>query len=73
MRELTVFTTTILEVVNFLEYPVLPTGTKTFNNMSTRVWNALSDKIDINTSRAVLKDKLNLFLLNNELVLSYPK
>ena len=48
-------------------------GTKTFSNMSERVWNALSNKIDSNTSRAVFKDKLKLFLLHNELVLSYPK
>ena len=51
----------------------VPTGTKTFSNMSARVWNALSNKIDSNTSRAVFKDKLKLFLLNNELVLCYPK
>ena len=51
----------------------VPTGIKTFSNMSARVWNALSNKIDSNTSRAVFKDKLKLFLLNNELVLSYPK
>ena len=76
MRELTVFTTTILEVVNFLEYPqvlnvfVIMVHTR---NMSARVWNALSNKIDSNTSRTVFKDKLKLFLLNNELVLSYPK
>ena len=41
--------------------------------MSARVWNALPNKIDSNTSRAVFKDKLKLLLLNNELVLSYPK
>ena len=51
----------------------VPTCTKTFSNMSARVWNALSNKIDDNTSRAVFKDKLKLFLLNNELVLSYSK
>ena len=28
----------------------VPTGTKTFSNMSARVWNALSNKIDSNTS-----------------------
>ena len=49
----------------------VPTGTKTFNHMSACV--CLSNKIDSNTSRAVFKDKLKLFLLNNELVLSYPK
>ena len=31
----------------------VPTGTKTFSNMSARVWNALSHKIYSNTSRAV--------------------
>ena len=45
----------------------VPTGTKTFSNMSALVWNALSIIIDSNTSRAVFKDKLKLFLLNNEL------
>ena len=49
------------------------TGTKTFSNMSARVWNVLSNKIDSNTSTAVFKDKLKLFLLHNNLVLSYPK
>ena len=29
------------------------TGTKTISNMSARDWNALSNKIDSNTSRAV--------------------
>ena len=33
----------------------VPTGTKTLSNMSARVWNALSNKIDSNTSRAVFK------------------
>ena len=51
----------------------VPTGTKTFSNMSARVWSALSKKNDSNTPRAVFKDKLKLFLLNNDLVLSYPK
>ena len=49
------------------------TGTKTFSNMSARVWNALSNKIDSNMSTAVFKDTLKLFLLHNDLVLSYPK
>ena len=49
------------------------TGIKTFSNMSARVWNALSNKIDSNTSTAVFKDTLKLFLLHNDLVLSYPK
>ena len=44
-----------------------------FSNMSARVWNAHSNKIDSNTSKTVFKDKLKLFLLDNELVLSYPK
>ena len=42
------------------------------SDMSACVWNALPNKIDSNTSRAVFKDKLKL-LLNNELVLSYHK
>ena len=50
------------------------TSTKTSSNMSVRVWNALSNISDSNTStRAVFKDIVKLFLLNNELVLSYPK
>ena len=35
----------------------VPTGTKTFSNISARDWNALSNKIDSNTLRAVFKDK----------------
>ena len=49
------------------------TCTKTCSNMMACVWNALSNKIDGNTSKALFKDKLKLFWLNNELVLSYPK
>ena len=49
------------------------TGTKTFSIMSDRVWNSLSNKIDSNTSITVFKDKLKLVMLDNELVLSYPK
>ena len=49
------------------------TGTKTFSIMSARVWNAFSSKIYSNSSRVVFKDKLKLFLFNNELVLSYSK
>ena len=41
---------------------LVSTGTKTFSNMSARVWNALSNKIDSNTSTTVFKDKLKLFL-----------
>ena len=37
------------------------TGTKTFSNMSAHVWNALSNKINSNTSTAVFKDKLTLY------------
>ena len=55
------------------QYSSLSTGTKIFSNMSARVWNALSNKIDSNTSTAVLNNKLKLFLLNNDLFLFYPK
>ena len=42
----------------------LLTGTKTLSNMGARVWNAISNKIYINTSRAVFMDKLTLFVWN---------
>ena len=49
------------------------TGTKTFRKMYARVWNALSNTILSKTFIAVFKDTLKLFLLDDELVLSYPK
>ena len=52
---------------------IVSTVTKTFSIMSASVWNALSNKIDSNTSTAAFQDKLKLFLLHNDLVLSYHK
>ena len=76
MRELTVFTTTILEVVNFLEYPRVINIINIINmviNMFVRVWNAVTNNIDSNTSRALFKEELKIFLLYYVLVLFYPK
>ena len=51
---------------------VLP-GAKTFSNISARIWNVLSNKINCDVSMSIFKCNLKLFLLNNELVLNYPK
>ena len=51
---------------------ILP-GAKTFSNISARIWNVLSNKINCDVSMALLKCDLKLFLLHNELVLNYPK
>ena len=61
------FTTTILEVAKLI------TGTKMVSNMFVRVWNAVTNNIDSNTSRALFKDELKIFLLYYVLVLFYPK
>ena len=61
---------TILEVVMSSEYsPVqkLSVG----SNISARIWNVLSNKINCDVSMSILKCNLKLFLLNNELVLNY--
>ena len=51
----------------------VPTGTKIVSNMFVRVWNAVTNNIDSNTSRALFKDELKIFLLYYVLVLFYPK
>ena len=48
-------------------------GAKTFSNISARIWNVLSNKINCDVSMSIFKCNLKLFLLNNELVLNYPK
>ena len=48
-------------------------GAKTFNNISARVWNVLTNKFNCGVSMSIFKCKLKLFLLHNELVLNYPK
>ena len=54
------------------ELRVLP-GAKSFSNISARIWNVLSNKINCDVSMSILKCNLKLFLLHNELVLNYPK
>ena len=54
------------------ELRVLP-GAKTFSSISARIWNVLSNKINFDVSMSIFKCSLKLFLLNNELVLNYPK
>ena len=51
----------------------VPMGTKMVSNMSVRVWNAVTNYINSNTSRALFKDELKIFLLYYVLVLSYLK
>ena len=55
--------------------PFQPLGDLTWNdpNISARIWNVLSNKINCDVSMSIFKCNLKLFLLNNELVLNYPK
>ena len=48
-------------------------GTQTFSYISARIWNALILKIDINVPMFKFKDSLKLFLLNNDLTITYSK
>ena len=61
---------TILEVA--MSSRVFP-GAKTFSNISAQIWNVLSNKINCDVSMSIFKCNLKQFLLNNELVLNYPK
>ena len=54
------------------ELRVLP-GAKSFSNISARIWNVLSNKINCDVSMSIFKCNLKLFLLHNKLVLNYPK
>ena len=54
------------------ELRVLP-GAKTLSNISARICNVLSNKINCDVSMSILKCYLKLFLLHNELMLIYPK
>ena len=51
----------------------VPIGSKTFTNLSSRIWNALSQKLNCNVSISLFKRNLKLFLLHNELVINYSK
>ena len=61
---------TILEVVMSSEHSPVR---KSISNISARIWNVLSNKINCDVSMSIFKCNLKLFLLNNELVLNYPK
>ena len=54
------------------ELRLLP-GAKSFSNISARIWNVLSNKINCDVSMSIFKCNLKLFLLHNALVLNYPK
>ena len=47
--------------------------TQTFSNISAIIWNALIIKIDINVPMYKFKDSLKLFLMNNNLTITYSK
>ena len=51
----------------------VPLGSKTFTNLSARIWNSLSQKLNCNVSISLFKHNLKLFLLHNELVINYSK
>ena len=53
-------------------YHVLP-GTQTFSNISAKIWNSLTVKINVNVTFIKFKESLKLYLLNNTLVINYTK
>ena len=48
-------------------------GAKTLSNISARIWNVLSNKINCDVSMSISKSNIKLFLLHNELVLNCLK
>ena len=48
-------------------------GTETFSHVSARIWNALTSKINVNTSISKFKILLKSFLRDNTLPLKYTK
>ena len=54
------------------ELRVLP-GAKSFSNISARIWNVLSNKINLDVSMSIFKCNLKLFLWHNELVLTLER
>ena len=48
-------------------------GTETFSHVSARIWNALTSKINVNTSISKFKILLKSYLRDNTLPLKYTK
>ena len=48
-------------------------GNETFSHVSARIWNALTSKINVNTSISKFKILLTSFLRDNTLPLKYTK
>ena len=51
----------------------IASGTETFSHVSARIWNALTSKINVNTSISKFKILLKSFLRDNILPLKYTK
>ena len=69
-----IVTMSIILVDPYSMYRVhVPLGSKRFTNLSSRIWNALSQKLNCNVSISLFKRNLKLFLLHNELVINYSK
>ena len=53
--------------------PTCKTVVNTFTNKSFQIWNAISSKVNINESMYKFKYHVKLFLLENELMITYLK
>ena len=51
----------------------VPHGSKSFTNVSARIWNVLNNIIDFDVPISLLKSLLNQYLLSNSLILTYSK
>ena len=49
------------------------TWNSNFSTVSARIWNAVTVKFNVNTSLSKFKESLKQYLLNNILIISYPK
>ena len=51
----------------------VPKGTRSFTNISARLWNALVLSIDVNVSITIFKRNLKTYLLHNSVTLKYTR
>ena len=51
----------------------VPHGSKSFTNVSARIWNVLNNIIDFDVPISKFKSLLKQYLLSNSLILTYSK
>ena len=51
----------------------ISSGTRTFSNISARIWNSLMVNLDIDVILIKFKESLKQYILNNVLIIKYTK